>query len=444
MVPVVTVQPTIGEVVEDVRNGMVPSDKFWVSLYKTGESSVHTKVNVELDEKNRDLVRFTCEDAGVTFELQGTRNEGYRVSAASLNLFDVKVHTPCQEYIDTKTSGPPNPKRIEAFDISPDASRFATAYLDGSVHIYPTSSIASTSGFLSQRVTLNGSKVFSRPHSSAVNTLRFFPSSRVLLTSGLDFALTILPADLPDTPAGATAQTVQPARILRGHKRSVTSTAIIGVGRNVLSSSVDGTVKLWDVPSGDAISTMETTAPVLCMSMGQRESPDATSNASSDEREVPEVQSNVVFAGLQDGTFELFDLSTKKSTYHSQPPPQSQRLTSIAYSPQHHALATGSNTGAIVVYDVRSLDTPVTSFVRQDGEILDLAAFSGGESLRLAVATSDGLPYVARVGSDGSVQADELIGVDCDPVRNVRVLGGNDIWLSSDDSVVRRYAYRFD
>ncbi|KAJ3506393.1 hypothetical protein NMY22_g17266 [Coprinellus aureogranulatus] len=189
---------------------------------------------------------------------------------------------------------------------------------------------------------------------------------------------------------------------------------------------------------------METTAPVLCMSMGQRESPDATSNASGDEREVPEVQSNVVFAGLQDGTFELFDLSNKKSTYRSQPPPQSQRLTSIAYSPQHHTLATGSNTGAIAVYDVRSLDTPITSFVRQDGEILDLAAFSSGESLRLAVATSDGLPYVAKVGWDGSVQADELIGVDCDPVRNVRVLGRNDIWLSSDDSVVRRYAYRFD
>lgn len=276
-----------------------------------------------------------------------------------------------------------------------------------------------------------------------MNTLRFFPSSRVLLTSGLDFALTIVPADLPDTPAGATAQTVQPARILRGHKRSVTSTAIIAVGRNVLSSSLDCTVKLWDVPSGDAISTMPTSAGVLSLSMGPRGSGDVPANL-SDEREVPEVQSNIAFAGLQDGTFELFDLATKKAAHRSQPPSQPQRLTSISYSPQHHTLATGSSAGLITIYDVRSIDVPLSSFVRQDGEVLDLAAFSSGGSLALAVATSDGLPYVARLGADGSVQADELIGVDCDPVRNVRVSGGSDIWLSSDDSVVRRYAYRFE
>lgn len=68
VIPVVTVQPTIGEVVEDVKNGLVPSDKFWVSVYKSGEPSIHTKVNIELDEEDRDLVRFTCEDGGVVFE----------------------------------------------------------------------------------------------------------------------------------------------------------------------------------------------------------------------------------------------------------------------------------------------------------------------------------------------------------------------------------------
>jgi proteasomal ATPase-associated factor 1 len=223
----------------------------------------------------------------------------------------------------------------------------------------------------------------------------------------------------------------------------VTSTAIFGVGRNILSSSLDRTVKLWDVPSGETISTMFATSAVLSTSTGQRESP--ISNAPSDEKEVPEVGSNVVFAGLLDGTFELFDLATKTSAHRSQPPPQPQRLTSIAYSPSHHTLATGSNTGLVSIYDVRSLDTPVSSFVRQDGEVLDLAAFSSGnKSLGLVVATSDGLPYVARVASDGRVQADELIGVDCDPVRNVRVLSGSDIWMSSDDSVVRRYAYLSD
>ena len=66
----------------------------------------------------------------------------------------------------------------------------------------------------------------------------------------------------------------------------------------------------------------------------------------------------------------------------------------------------------------------------------------------MAVATSDGLPYVATIGPDGSIRADELVGVDCDPVRQVKVRqfgesagAGQEIWTASDDSVVRRYTY---
>jgi proteasomal ATPase-associated factor 1 len=57
--PVVTIQPTFPEVIQEVLDGIIPSDKFWVSCYKTSETSVHAKVHVELDEIDRNLVNIS-------------------------------------------------------------------------------------------------------------------------------------------------------------------------------------------------------------------------------------------------------------------------------------------------------------------------------------------------------------------------------------------------
>ena len=57
--PVVTIQPTFSEVIQEVLDGIIPSDKFWVSCYKTSETSVHAKVLVELDEVDRNLVNLS-------------------------------------------------------------------------------------------------------------------------------------------------------------------------------------------------------------------------------------------------------------------------------------------------------------------------------------------------------------------------------------------------
>jgi hypothetical protein len=56
--PVVTVQPTFLEVIEEVRSGFVSSDTFWLSSYKSSEPSIHSKVRVTLDEVNRDVVHL--------------------------------------------------------------------------------------------------------------------------------------------------------------------------------------------------------------------------------------------------------------------------------------------------------------------------------------------------------------------------------------------------
>ncbi|KAH6873981.1 WD40-repeat-containing domain protein [Coprinopsis sp. MPI-PUGE-AT-0042] len=446
-VPVVTVQPSISEVLQEVQDGVIPSDKFWVSCYRASETSVHSKITAELDEVDRDLVNLSSDDRHLEFGFKGNGKHGHSFTASCdrLGISDVHIHLPVQEYEDSERTSLSRPQRITAFDVSPDVSRYATGYTDGGIFLYPVSPVSQEETFLTRKVSaLRSEKVAARPHVSEVTSLRFFPSSRVLLSSGLDFALSILPADLPEGSTGVTK--VEPARTLRGHKRSITGTAIVDVGRNVLSSSLDATVKLWDVAGGSSITTIHTasSSPVLSIAIGSKVT-ESVGDISFVATEDPAIQSKALFCGLQNGSFELLDLSTKASVYRSATSSTSP-IRSIAYMSESHLLATGASKGLVTIYDVRSLEQPLTSFVRQDGEVTDLAFLSESrwpDNFGLAISTSDGLPFVARLSAEGTVMAEELIGVDCDPVRNVRVRRHagkqEEIWLSSDDGVVRRY-----
>ncbi len=344
--------------------------------------------------------------------------------------------------------------QITAFDVSPDGSQLATGYHDGSVYIRPTSSANATPS------------TTAKAHLSTVTSIRFFPSSRVVLTSGADFSLSVLSADPPESSPYTTTK-VNAARTLRGHTRAVTSTGIVARGRNVLSGSKDGTVRLWDIPSGAQIHSLAAGTnhfvPILALSTGQRwkeadgnpHGPSSDSDLSTtDPREV-DTSDKVVFCALQDGSFELFDLRTKRAQHRSKIGPSGARsaLQAIAYSPDSNLLATGSASGLVSIYDTRSLgEEPVVAFRRNEAPVEDLefvnvanAPFSlGGSSaadvadVGLAIATEDGLPYVAEVRPSGPRVRAELVGTDCDAARFVRAVG-NEVWSAADDGVVRRY-----
>jgi len=225
------------------------------------------------------------------------------------------------------------------------------------------------------------------------------------------------------------------------------------LGRNIVSASLDSTVKLWDVPTGSVISTLSSSSPIYATTLGERiptppDGDEVVIPTSSDERELPDTQSKVIFAGLQNGSFELFDLGLKHCVFRSVQPNPACTISSIDYLESDHLLATGSSNGVVTLYDTRSLDTPLTSFRRNDAGIDDLAFVSnlGADPERhevgLAIATVDGLPYVASIIPEGPGIAAELIGVDCDPVRQVKVRGTNrkmEIWSASDDAIVRKY-----
>ncbi|KAJ7932784.1 WD40-repeat-containing domain protein [Mycena leptocephala] len=409
--PVVTVQPTFLEVIEEVRSGFVSSDTFWLSSYKSSEPSIHSKVRVTLDEVNRDVVHL---EASGDIEIKDIGKDNYVVSS-KLGFPETKILLPAHQYADPTRANPQHPHRITAFDVAPDGSQFATGFLDGSVHIYGTAL---------KNPPLE--TAFGKVHKSTTTSLQFFPSSRVLLSAGADFTLCILPAD----PAPASSS-LTPARTLMGHRRSITSTAIVARGRNILSSSLDGTVRLWDVSSGEQIHVVTAGgsryAPVTSMSLGERAAttlPEGTA-AAPDPREV-ETGGKLLFA---------FDLGARSAVYASTPGASS--LTAIVYAPEHSLLATGSSTGIVEIFDTRSLGTPLTSFTRGEAGVADLEVAEDGQTL--LVSTDDGLPFVARITANEPARVEaELIGADCDPVRSIRIVG-RDIWSAADDGVVRKY-----
>ena len=369
--------------------------------------------------------------------------------------------------------------------MSPDDAKFASGFLDGSVFIYPVSPVSSSNSFPDPQLQIPQSittplpqRLTSKPHLSTVTSLQFFPSSRVLLSAGGDFLLSILPADFPASPphsSTAAGTRISPVRTLRGHTRSISSTGIIALGRNILSASLDSTLKLWDVPSGSCISSLIAHSPILSTSLGERtrELPDGEESSAitaatgqvKDDREVPDTQSKFVFCGLQNGTFELFDLRDKASVFRSSPSSAAAGpLTSINYNDAHHLLATGSSRGVVAVYDTRFLRTesgggggvPVTTFRRNEAAIEDLkfvvrGVGGGSEEIGLAMATGDGLPYIADVAPEGPAVGAELVDGECDPVRYVRVRmasagegervsgRGLEVWSAADDAIVRRY-----
>lgn len=70
--PVVSVQNTFPHVIQEVEDGLIPYDKFWVSCYKNSEPSIHAKVKAELDHLNRSLVHLTPIEGDVDVSRDGT------------------------------------------------------------------------------------------------------------------------------------------------------------------------------------------------------------------------------------------------------------------------------------------------------------------------------------------------------------------------------------
>ena len=85
ILPVITIDPTFPTVIQDVDNGIVSSETFWMSCYRASHPSVHAKIQVELDEVDRNLVRLIPREGDVNIVLRAVN--GVVVSFSLLTIF---------------------------------------------------------------------------------------------------------------------------------------------------------------------------------------------------------------------------------------------------------------------------------------------------------------------------------------------------------------------
>ncbi|KAJ8080071.1 hypothetical protein AAF712_013194 [Marasmius tenuissimus] len=439
--PTTTIQPTYTTVIQEVWSGVIPSEEIWLSRYHQGQDSTHDRIRVTLDDEDRDRVVFeSTSSAGGGLKLSRNEDGSYTVDSTRLLV-------PVQTY--SLEDG--RPHRITSLAVSPDQAQVAIGLLDGTIFLYPVTEpksardspkylVPETPDVQDRRQTLAESRGKKTAHKSTITSLQFFPSSRVLLSAGADFTMRIWPAEsIPSPPPSQPAPSPIPARTLTAHTRPITSVVInpLDRGRTVLSAGADGTVRLWNVSSGSEVSERRI-----------RHGGSGVAGMTLD----PEAKR--LYCAVQDGSFEVFsiDLSTNDST--STDPKPSERifrstrsvggaLTSIALSSSTGTklLATGSQGGMVSLYLVDEDFRHLLSFKRNDATIEQLSFLP---SLRLAISTTDGLPWIAAIsmGSDGTTASvspyAELTGGEIDAVRDI-VAVGKEVWTACDDGVVRRY-----
>ncbi|KAF9318957.1 hypothetical protein BG003_010261 [Podila horticola] len=371
----VTVQADWTDVVADVLR-LNSTASFWVSCYKRGSPSVHgsAKVSVVGDRK----VEFT----GDGIVLETLSNYSFTVKVKEYDNYAVNVFG---------TARRTNIPKISCLDVSPEGAMFVTGSEDGILRVGETES-----GRMTQEL---------KGHLQYVNSL--------ILSGGGDFLLKVWSALDGSCPV-----------TMKGHVKPISDTAIIERGRNVLSSSNDGTVKLWEVASGTTIRTLASYGDrINAIAVGAWDTPLA-SKVHLDSKEVA-TEGKLVVAVSENGTLYGLDVRASEEAFQRRSYNKAP-LRSVAYSELHSLVASGTSEGVVEVFDIRKQDEVLSRHQRSTAGISSLVFKSSTENgLSLVVGCDDSGLYETSSVTDALIQVRrEYVGYDLDGPCRVRLVGG--------------------
>ncbi|KAL7422129.1 hypothetical protein Q5752_002772 [Cryptotrichosporon argae] len=407
--PYVDIQHDALTVFDDVEQGVVAAEDVWVSGYRAGSSSVHGKVRVEAPEGGGSSLRAR---GGVQVDRISKANFKMTIPSLGVEQLPVRfpkqvVHPPFKKAKDISA-----PLHINALAYSPALNRLAIGGQDGYLVVLPLSAPSAA-------LVLSG-------HVGDVLSTCFFPSGQVLLTTSSDLTARVFSATDGANP-----------RTLRGHTRAVTAARILGVGKEVLTASKDGSVRLWTVGSAkeearwDAGGAVEDIAVVSAAALGL----DLDDADVSDERKC-----TAVLAFRQDGAVAACNLA------HSRAPPLfvldnavGSNLLCAAVDTAAGLLATGHANGVVALRLLGALTEAPTLVRRNESPVYSLLFETGEGGVDLLVGTGAGLPARLRVSGTTEVRVVEelagweAVGVEC----WARSEAG--VWCAGGEGGVRRY-----
>lgn len=343
--PYLALEPDASEVYGDVARGETPEASVWISAHTA--APVPVSLQGHLHFRNAGEVHTDARPAAWSVTAKAPRVLTVAVQG------DIDV-PPTDVALASAATAVPGAKPQAGWSLAlSDASgteRWCVGGPDGALHTGVWDADASDP-FTHARA-LDG-------HVADVTRVRFFPSGTVLLTTSLDMRAKIYSALDGTNP-----------RTFVGHTRAVLASAIRGIGREVLTGSADGTVRLWDVGRGSTTSTLAAPDHASVGALG--------------------LVDDSLVGGLQTGALVAWDVRTGAATQTIVPASPLGRSAAVsALAVDEQRLVAGTEAGVGAVYDRRQLAAPLATFWRNSASI-EAVALYGNEAL---VSTADGLPY---------------------------------------------------
>ncbi|MFO0844214.1 MAG: WD40 repeat domain-containing protein [Gemmataceae bacterium] len=257
----------------------------------------------------------------------------------------------------------PHPDAVRAAALSGDGKRLATGGADRTIRLFPIDNLKAPERQLTG-------------HPSAIQALAFRGDARALASGGEDGAVRFWDLEKGES-AGA----------IGGHERPVTSLA--WAGDRVLTTSLDGAVKAWQVPGPAGKQTFAHAGAVTCLAL----SPDGAR----------------LLTGCEDKQVRSWALATGQLERTWTGP--AVGILCVAVSPKGDRVAAGAADKAVFVWEsggtklLKRIDTPaaVTALALTPDGKLAVAGLADG-SLRLLDLDS-GKEVRALDGHKGPVQA---------------------------------------
>ncbi|KAL0240236.1 hypothetical protein I308_106785 [Cryptococcus tetragattii IND107] len=410
----VDIQHDAVDVFDDVEQSVVMKEDIWISGYHHGETSVHGKAMVEFEDGGS--INITAQN-GVKVE-RITKTD-FMVDVPTLGVSNRPVHFPKHVLHPPykKTSDVDSPLQINALAVNPKTPHIVVGGPNGYCMILPTGVMASPE---KEGVKLKG-------HVGDVRAVKWFPSGEVILTASADLTIRVFGIN-----------GVNP-RTFKGHSRAITSLAILGVGKTVLSAAKDGSIRLWDVGSGEQVKQWltggEKGSLVIENLILVEESTALEALGLQGQERAMLVQDQLgVWVQPWDGQGWLVEAD--------------KQIASLAYQKRTGTIAIGYSSGIVEIRDLSSLAPGTTGKrkkIRRNESPVYCLTFGldveDGE-MDLYLGTAAGLP--CRLGvkcvADGYqvVVKDELAGWDAVGIECMEV-ARDGMWCGGGEGGLRRY-----
>ncbi|KAG9465125.1 hypothetical protein GDO78_018875 [Eleutherodactylus coqui] len=285
-------------------------------------------------------------------------------------------------------------KSVTCLDVSSGGGLGVSTSADGSMKIWQTNN-----GEI--RRVLEG-------HIYDVNCCTFFPSGMVVLSGGMDAQVKIWSVEDASCPV-----------TFRGHK----------AGGNVVSSSRDGTARLWDCGKSACLAVVaDCGAPINGISLGVADNAIdlGTPETPPSDREIA-TEGKLLLLAREDKKLEGVSLQSRQSVFTFD---GADAFNCCTFLSSVNVIGGGQD-GNLYLLDLRNTKVPVQTVSKSGAPVLSLAPFREG-----FIAThGDGTCFVIQQDLDHVL---ELTEPDCDPVYKVAVFE-KCAYTCCRDGMIRKY-----